>query len=280
MHRFYIVSMWLLLFSAAQPCLAQLKDTTGPFTIQPLFPQFLRPGDAVELQAQVIAKDTAERTGQVSLQLMDAASNNAVDGWFNNIFPTQYFTAGPQSEAALRFPVTVPVQPNAQVNWQLMLASDSLQQQASGTINILSQPRAQALPKGFVLHKKFFRISGKASTQPITSYTTLKLQDTVQVVLTITTAKPLQEVTVVDGAPAVLHTLTHPASAGKKLSYDSVPGGMRLRMPLLAAGTHRIMYCTQARYIGSFSAGYLQLESTSLKAPLVGTTDLILQVTE
>lgn len=71
-------------------------------------PQFLRPGDRMELLLHVKNNNNKEVTGQSELQLQDATSGTAVDGWFQNFFPNQYFTASPADSATVRFPVEVP----------------------------------------------------------------------------------------------------------------------------------------------------------------------------
>ncbi|HSK11580.1 MAG TPA: hypothetical protein VK907_00115, partial [Phnomibacter sp.] len=49
-----------------------------------------------------------ELTGQVQLQLFNAATMQPVDGWFKNVFPNQYFTAEAGQSTAVKFPVEVP----------------------------------------------------------------------------------------------------------------------------------------------------------------------------
>ncbi len=71
-------------------------------------PRFLRPGDRMELLLHVKNNSKKEVTGQSELQLQDATSGTAVDGWFQNFFPNQYFTASPADSATVRFPVEVP----------------------------------------------------------------------------------------------------------------------------------------------------------------------------
>ncbi|MCZ0211625.1 hypothetical protein OZK63_40405, partial [Streptomyces sp. UMAF16] len=49
-------------------------------------PAFLREGDLAYLTVNIHNKTNAELTGQMQLQLTDAATGNPVDGWFVNTF--------------------------------------------------------------------------------------------------------------------------------------------------------------------------------------------------
>ena len=57
---------------------------------------------AMEFSAKIVNLTKEEITGTAQLELMDAITNNPVDGYFNNIFPSQYFTvaAGASAVAA------------------------------------------------------------------------------------------------------------------------------------------------------------------------------------
>ncbi|RPD49162.1 hypothetical protein [Paracnuella aquatica] len=82
--------------------------TAQSLVLRSAVPQFLRPGDRMELLLHVKNNSNKEVTGQSELQLQDATSGTAVDGWFQNFFPNQYFTASPADSATVRFPVEVP----------------------------------------------------------------------------------------------------------------------------------------------------------------------------
>jgi uncharacterized protein YfaS (alpha-2-macroglobulin family) len=62
----------------------------------------------MELLLHIKNNTSSERTGQSELQLQDATTGNAVDGWFQNFFPNQYFTASANDSTTVRFPVEVP----------------------------------------------------------------------------------------------------------------------------------------------------------------------------
>ncbi|MEP6750608.1 MAG: alpha-2-macroglobulin family protein, partial [Bacteroidota bacterium] len=66
--------------------------TQKPLMVQPNAPRFMREGDKMELSAKVVNLTDKELTGTVELDLFNTATNEPVDGWFVNMYPTQYFT--------------------------------------------------------------------------------------------------------------------------------------------------------------------------------------------
>ena len=60
----------------------------NPLQIQIQTPQFLREGDRIELSAKIINQSDQELTGTTQLSLLNAVSNQSVDGWFKNVFVT------------------------------------------------------------------------------------------------------------------------------------------------------------------------------------------------
>lgn len=82
--------------------------TSKPLMVQPNLPRFFRQGDEMELAVKIANTDTAELTGTCTLELIDAITGNAVDGWFANVFPTQYFTVDAMGNALIKFPMQIP----------------------------------------------------------------------------------------------------------------------------------------------------------------------------
>jgi uncharacterized protein YfaS (alpha-2-macroglobulin family) len=77
--------------------------------VQPNAPRFLREGDRMEFSAKIVNLTDKELTGQAELQLFDAATNESVSGWFNNMYPNQYFTVAAGQSEAVVFPDTSPL---------------------------------------------------------------------------------------------------------------------------------------------------------------------------
>jgi len=88
--------------------------------VQPNAPRFLREGDRMEFSAKIVNLTDKEFTGQAQLQLFDATTNQSVDGWFQNIFPNQYFTVGAGQSEAVKFPIQVPYSFNKSLTWRVV----------------------------------------------------------------------------------------------------------------------------------------------------------------
>ncbi|MFL5773137.1 MAG: alpha-2-macroglobulin family protein, partial [Flavisolibacter sp.] len=99
--------------------------TQKELMIQPNMPRFLRQGDRIELVTKIVNQSDSEMTGQVQLQLFDAATNQSVDGWFVNSFPNQYFTIAAKQSTVVRFPVQVPFQFNSALTWRFTASTAS-----------------------------------------------------------------------------------------------------------------------------------------------------------
>jgi uncharacterized protein YfaS (alpha-2-macroglobulin family) len=94
--------------------------TQKPLMVQPNAPRFLREGDQMEFSAKVVNLSEKEVTGTAQLELLDAATNKPVDGWFKNIFPTQYFTVAAGQSFAIKFPMEVPFNFNSAVTYRII----------------------------------------------------------------------------------------------------------------------------------------------------------------
>ena len=99
--------------------------TQKPLMIQPNAPRFLREGDGIEFSTKVVNLTDKEITGTTQLELLDAATNKPVDGWFKNIFPTQYFTVAAGQSAAVKFPMEVPFNFNSAMTYRVVAKSSN-----------------------------------------------------------------------------------------------------------------------------------------------------------
>ena len=93
--------------------------TQKPLMVQPNAPRFLREGDAIEFSAKIVNLSDKEITGTAQLELFDAATNKSVDGWFKNVFPTQYFTVAAGQSFAVKFPIGIPVSFNSALTYRI-----------------------------------------------------------------------------------------------------------------------------------------------------------------
>ncbi|MBE7172788.1 MAG: alpha-2-macroglobulin [Williamsia sp.] len=84
--------------------------TQKQLMVQPNVPRFLREGDHIELSTKIVNLTGKELTGTVHLELLNAATLQPVDGWFQNMTANQYFTAEAGKSVPASFTVQVPYQ--------------------------------------------------------------------------------------------------------------------------------------------------------------------------
>ncbi len=94
--------------------------TQKQLMVQPNAPRFLREGDSMELSAKIVNLTDKEFTGQAQLQLIDATTNQSIDGWFQNMFPYQNFTVAAGQSEAVKFPIQVPYLFSKALSWRIV----------------------------------------------------------------------------------------------------------------------------------------------------------------
>ena len=77
--------------------------TQKQLMVQPNAPRFIRQGDHMEFAVKIVNLTDTEMTGQAQLQLVNAATNQSVDGWFSNRQANQYFTAAARTKYRNKF---------------------------------------------------------------------------------------------------------------------------------------------------------------------------------
>jgi hypothetical protein len=81
---------------------------TKPLEIICTTPKMLKAGASFQLRVIVKHQISTEKTGTLSLSLLNHQTGKSVDGWFLNIFPFQYFTTIKNENFEVEFPFTVP----------------------------------------------------------------------------------------------------------------------------------------------------------------------------
>jgi len=99
--------------------------TQKTLMVQANAPRFIREGDKLEFSAKISNLSEKELSGQATFELVDAATGNSVDGWFQNVFPVQYFTAAAGQSTAIKFPVQVPFSFNKTLTWRITAKADN-----------------------------------------------------------------------------------------------------------------------------------------------------------
>jgi len=97
--------------------------TQKPLMVQPNAPRFMREGDHMEFSAKIVNLTDKELTGIATLELLDAATNKPVDGWFKNVFPNQYFTVAAGQSEAVNFPMEIPFNFNSALTYRIKAVS-------------------------------------------------------------------------------------------------------------------------------------------------------------
>ena len=119
-----------LAFGLSQKELVTQKE----LMVQPNAPRFLRQGDHMEFTTKIVNLSDKELTGQVQLELIDATTNQSVDGWFMNTFPNQFFTVAAGQSEAVNFPIQVPFQFSNALIWRVTARAGNL---SDGEENVL-----------------------------------------------------------------------------------------------------------------------------------------------
>lgn len=112
--------------------------TQKTLMVQANAPRFVREGDNLEFVAKLSNLSDKELTGQVRLELVDASTNVSVDGWFQNMFPTQYFTVGAGQSSAVKFPIQIPFTFNKPLTWRVVATAGNFSDGEENTLPVLS----------------------------------------------------------------------------------------------------------------------------------------------
>jgi len=112
--------------------------TQKQLMVQPNAPRFLREGDRMEFSAKIVNLIDKELTGQAELQLFDAATNESVSGWFNNMYPNQYFTVAAGQSEAVVFPIQVPYLFDKALVWRVVARSGDVSDGEEAAMPVLT----------------------------------------------------------------------------------------------------------------------------------------------
>ncbi len=112
--------------------------TQKSLMVQPNIPRFLREGDQMELSVKIANLTNQELTGTVVLELLDATTNTPVDGWFQNVFPQQYFTAEAGQSTVAQFPIQIPFSYNKPLTYRIIARTKQFSDGEENTVPVLS----------------------------------------------------------------------------------------------------------------------------------------------
>ncbi|HVZ56462.1 MAG TPA: alpha-2-macroglobulin family protein, partial [Chitinophagaceae bacterium] len=112
--------------------------TQKQLMVQPNAPRFLREGDRIEFSAKIVNLTDKELTGQAELQLFDAATNQPVDGWFQNMYAHQYFTVAAGQSEPVQFAIEVPYLFNKALTWRILARAGDFSDGEEASIPVLT----------------------------------------------------------------------------------------------------------------------------------------------
>ncbi|RYZ45030.1 MAG: alpha-2-macroglobulin, partial [Sphingobacteriales bacterium] len=123
-----------LAFGYSEKTVVTQKD----LMVQPNATRFVRQGDRFDFSGKIANLTDKELTGQVELQLIDPTTNTPVDGWFQNVFPNQFFTAPAKQSVAVTFSIEIPFIYNKPLTYRLIARSGNMSDGEEGTLPVLS----------------------------------------------------------------------------------------------------------------------------------------------
>ena len=85
--------------------IGSIHVANGQVVIRGLHANFLREGDKSFITATIVNKTNKPVTGQVHLSLLNPSNNSPVDGWFQNVFPAQFYSIDAGAETRIQFPI-------------------------------------------------------------------------------------------------------------------------------------------------------------------------------
>jgi hypothetical protein len=85
--------------------LGSIHIANGQVVISGRHANFLREGDKSFITATIVNKTNRQVTGQVHLSLINPTNNSPVDGWFQNVFPSQFYSIDAGAETRIQFPI-------------------------------------------------------------------------------------------------------------------------------------------------------------------------------
>ncbi len=112
--------------------------TQKELMVQPFAPRFLREGDRFEFTAKITNLSDKEVTGTSNLQLLNAATLQSIDGWFQNTFPVQHFTVAAGQSTVVKFRTEVPYNFNEALTYRITAKAENKSDGEEMTLPVLT----------------------------------------------------------------------------------------------------------------------------------------------
>lgn len=242
------------------------KAQTGNMELTADAPRFLRQGDHTEFTTKLINHYNQEITGQVQLELIDAITNQSVDGWFLNTFPNQYFTISANSSEEVKFPIQVPYDYRKDLKWRVTASVQGVMVKEENSLPVLSADTVQTRSASSLieLKKKLFVKGAHHSWIPVNTQTVLHKGDTVKVRLELSTGNALKQIQLKDGKaacflPAGPSSLNNHGKAD--YNQNSADASLTYLFKDLPKGNHVFEYALTVSQTGKFSNGATSVQT-------------------
>jgi uncharacterized protein YfaS (alpha-2-macroglobulin family) len=112
--------------------------TQKPLMVQPNAPRFMREGDKMEFSAKISNLADSTLIGQARLELLDAATMQPVDGWFQNLFPAQHFTVQKGQSTLVTFPIQIPYSFNSALLYRVVAQAGAFSDGEENALPVLT----------------------------------------------------------------------------------------------------------------------------------------------
>lgn len=134
MIRTAIIFLICTSFIATQAQNLKKADNQSSIKIHCTRPSVMTLGQSIKLKVKLSHNLQQEKTGQLTLALVNHQTKKSVDGWFVNIFPFQYFTTIQNEQFKTEFPFTVPYDYNGSFDIEIVARVNEIKDSVHMTI--------------------------------------------------------------------------------------------------------------------------------------------------
>ncbi len=278
MKRLFFIMCCLAGMGVLKSSAGQTPDSAG-LSVQVLMPQFLYEGDRFEVPVIITNRGADERTGQLQLLLADAETATSVDGWFQNVFPVQYFTVASGISDTLRFPVEIPYLFRKRFRWRLAIGEGILDE---GILPVhFFNSVAAKNPAALRLTKRIFRRPpGQASFVPVNAGMPIRLGDSLKIQLLVWSGRDIRQAQLTDALTAAFTPILSSIADLKKASFQPTTdsSGVTLSRALLLKGRTLFEYTIVATHAGLFHSGAATIQGTGSSKIAAHTAPLEIRI--
>lgn len=112
--------------------------TQKQLMVQPNPPRFLREGDQLAFNAKIVNLSEKQLSGNAELQLFNAATNEPVNGLFNNKETSKSFQVAAGQSAVVFFPLNIPSSFTEPLTWRVVAKADNFSDGEENSLPVLS----------------------------------------------------------------------------------------------------------------------------------------------